>query len=733
MRGKVYVNLITIIILTTLLFTSMSNTAAGAEIEGIETNITDDELSQGYPAIYGDKIVWSERHSENGNTYWEIYLYDLALDSNKDGLPNYLENSSTGGKPDPDPAKIRLTHNISNKFYPQIYEDTIVWEDNRFGSFDIYMYDLSEDTDSDGIPNYLDLDDDGDDTLDENDQDYDPAEKRITDNPADQEKPAVYGDKIVWQDSRYGNKDVFIYDSISDKEAMIGGYNETGWSYETSGGITKWRFPFQINPKIYGDKVVWEDERYTGKGDIEIVMYNLSVDSDGDGVPNYLDSRLQEDDPAEVRITTNSASDFKPSIHGNLIAYTRSDNVYLYNIVTGTEHRVTNSTSEQKIELKLCNIHSTKIVFSYGINDEYYIRLYDLLVDSDGDDVPNYMDSDTESPDPALSNITDVPLIHSSPVIYTNRIVWQDNRNRTSYDVYIFTMTENHPPEIVQSSPEYSPYLMEGESLEFNVSAEDNDTDTLTYSWYLDNMRLPNENESQYEFFSGIHGVGSHTIRAVVSDGEFWVERIWQLYTTASDIEPLEITEIVPETNPVINEGKKITLKVGVSFLGTGELDYSWQYDGPQSLLRTYNDNVSQIEVPLDYNSSNEIQHGNVTVTVSNGTVNASHTWQLTIMYFAEADLDGYPDDVEVEWHFDALDVTSTPPDLDGDYIVDGDDDDKDGDGVLDKHDAYPLDPERHEGKERDYTVEIIFIIITIILILVAGAVIPRLRKSSNK
>ena len=246
-------NILTVIIISVFLFSltflpSIDEPAKAEDIEGKESNLTDDNNAQGKPSIYGNFVVWNENVITNGSSNWEIFLYDLSIDSDSDTIPNYMDSDTNS----PDPAKIRITNNTADQLEPEIYEDKIVWEDERHGNFDIYMYDLTEDSDSDGIPNYIDLDDDDDGILDVNDPDPDSAEIRITDNPAHQEKPAIYRNNIVWVDKRFGNQDIFIYDIITEHETILIGYNETG--------EPKWR-PKQDYPKIHGDFVVWQDDR----------------------------------------------------------------------------------------------------------------------------------------------------------------------------------------------------------------------------------------------------------------------------------------------------------------------------------------------------------------------------------------------------------------------------------------------------------------------------------------
>jgi len=70
------------------------------------------------------------------------------------------------------------------------------------------------------------------------------TETQITTNASDQYSPVIYGNKIVWQDYRNGNWDIYIYDLSTKKETQI--------TTNTSD---------QYSPAIYGDRIVWVDYR----------------------------------------------------------------------------------------------------------------------------------------------------------------------------------------------------------------------------------------------------------------------------------------------------------------------------------------------------------------------------------------------------------------------------------------------------------------------------------------
>lgn len=86
-------------------------------------------------------------------------------------------------------------------------------------------------------------------------------EAQITKNESYQGDSSIYGDRIVWRDTRNGNDEIFMYDLSTSREIQItnGGY---------SGG-----------PKIYGDRIVW------GTNTNNIYMCDLSGREPGPVIP----------------------------------------------------------------------------------------------------------------------------------------------------------------------------------------------------------------------------------------------------------------------------------------------------------------------------------------------------------------------------------------------------------------------------------------------------------------
>ena len=283
---------------------------------------------------------------------------------------------------------------------PRIYGDYIVWEDNRNGHWDIYYYNMSNET-----------------------------EVRVTDETQSQRYPDIFGDIIVWQDKRNANWDIWAY-NISSGEEMRITENETD----------------ETDPSIYGDTIVWVDKRHGNESNgyqTEIYMYNLKEEY-------------------EVRITNDSYNETSPMIYESSIVWLddnySSDNVYLHQ-PSGSRYLV-NDSHEQKNP----QIHDNYVVWEDYRDGNWEIYLHDLKLDNQtritniisnqtnvsiyGDKLlwEDYRDGNTEI---YLYNITtgvNVKITDDSdaqarPAIFEDRFVWVDERNE-SKDIYAFNLTQ---------------------------------------------------------------------------------------------------------------------------------------------------------------------------------------------------------------------------------------------------------------------------------------------------
>jgi beta propeller repeat protein len=131
-----------------------------------ETQVTNTQMGVS-AEIYGDKIVYWDTKSGNA----DIYMYNI-----------------TSG------TESQITTNSSGQTEPAIYDNKIVWSDNRNGTdnWDIYMYDITTGTES-----------------------------PVISHPFSQSNSAIYGNKIVWQDWRNGYLDIYMVDTVSSSETRV--------------------------------------------------------------------------------------------------------------------------------------------------------------------------------------------------------------------------------------------------------------------------------------------------------------------------------------------------------------------------------------------------------------------------------------------------------------------------------------------------------------------------------
>jgi beta propeller repeat protein/parallel beta-helix repeat protein len=213
-----------------------------------------DGYSQFSPAIHGDWLVWQDFRNED----WDIYAYNLSVDSDGNGIPNYLETPQLEN----DPALLRITDNPFMQGEPDIYDGNIVWTDYRNGNPDIYAYSLSNST-----------------------------EWAVCTLASAQSRPAIDGDRIVWQDYRNGNYDICLMNISDGSTAILTTDPNNDMSPEMNGNFVVWYSyygsppsndysdihmfdlkswtltnvnkdsPVQYTPDIYGNNIVWHDNR----------------------------------------------------------------------------------------------------------------------------------------------------------------------------------------------------------------------------------------------------------------------------------------------------------------------------------------------------------------------------------------------------------------------------------------------------------------------------------------
>lgn len=285
------------------------------------------EALQQTPDVDNGCVVWAEQFDGD----WNIYGYDLF-------------NVSVGFFVVDDLAG-------SNQIAPAIWNDRVVYQDDSYGDWDVYVSDISDAnvpvpylltlTEQYFLDNqtavaihgntavwqsYVIVDDGQGDIIEDwgifaadiTDPNT-PFVYLVDDYSANQQSPAVYRSRVVYQDDYYGDWDILSADIWLKKSPQY--YNviadETGLNQE--------------NPAVWGDTVICQAD--TGEGDYDIVSVDMS-------------------NPEAHEITTVAgglSSQINPDISGHLVVWQDNRNgnwdIYGYNLITDQEFLITTETA----------------------------------------------------------------------------------------------------------------------------------------------------------------------------------------------------------------------------------------------------------------------------------------------------------------------------------------------------------------------------------------------------
>jgi beta propeller repeat protein len=127
------------------------------------------------------------------------------------------------------------------------------------------------------------------------------TETPICTNSAAQYYPDIWGDRIVWQDERAGNWDIYMYELATGTESVVCGATGN-----------------QTLPAIDGDRVVWQDDR---NGSSDIYMNSLAICS-FDDVLRYVHPFWQQIEALYAHAVTSGTST-APPLYGPTGSVTR--------------------------------------------------------------------------------------------------------------------------------------------------------------------------------------------------------------------------------------------------------------------------------------------------------------------------------------------------------------------------------------------------------------------------
>src|SRR3989344_3379904 len=110
---------------------------------------------------------------------------------------------------------------------------------------------------------------------------------------------------------------------------------------------------------------------------------------------------------------------------------------------------------------------------------------------------------------------------------YSVIVTASDGNLSTSEEVLLIITKKEEPPQIESFSPVDDVPIKEGTSQEFTIEASDLNQDKLSFVWYVDETVV--EEGPSFSYAPSYFEQGSHTITALVSDGELKAEHTWQV------------------------------------------------------------------------------------------------------------------------------------------------------------------------------------------------------------
>ena len=243
---------------------------------------------------------------------------------------------------------------------PAIWGDLVVWETDRHcdqeneDNSEIYMLNLTA----------------GD-------------EVRLTESPSTSRNAHVYEDKVVWCEATYD------FDTLQGSDIFLMDL-ETGLQSQLASD------PFQDNPVIFNDMVVWRDFRH---GDGDVYARNLS-------------SGL------EVRITSAIGDQTPCDIHESIVVWEDERNgnpdICAYDLIEGQELFLTTDPSRQLSPA----VWGDHVVWMDNRNGNWDIFIYDL----------------ESGEQRALTTGTED---ERSPSIYENLVAWSAHRSGDIWDIFV--------------------------------------------------------------------------------------------------------------------------------------------------------------------------------------------------------------------------------------------------------------------------------------------------------
>lgn len=128
---------------------------------------------------------------------------------------------------------------------------------------------------------------------------------------------------------------------------------------------------------------------------------------------------------------------------------------------------------------------------------------------------------------------------------HTINISVNDTVKKNTTTIWFFVLQSNDPPNITAFSPNATFNMSENTSQYFNVTVNEPDGDTVTYSWLLDGVQQTTDTNWTYE--AGFGSAGNRNITVEVSDGTLTDSQYWNV--TVINVNRAPIFALKTQTN----------------------------------------------------------------------------------------------------------------------------------------------------------------------------------------
>jgi len=453
------------------------------------------------------------------------------------------------------------------------------------------------------------------------------APVQITSDPANQGRPEIHGDIVVWKDFRAGNWDIYSYNLSSHTEQPVS-VNPAYQNLAASNGTTNfWQDNRSGNWDIYYRSVLlgFEQPLVSGTGNQGLAVV------DGNNVV-YVDDKSGNNDIYTIDLSTrvirpvctNSATQWQPRISGTRVIWEDNRNgnwdIYMKDLTSGVEQRLTSSPGDEKV----ADISGDIVVWQStegGVTDIQMMRLG-----------PGNQPGIVEA-------VTSDAAAQNSPRASGDLITWEDGRSG-SWDIYIKDLTSGVTSALASGPSEQARQAIDRETVIWE--------DTVSGNYDIWMVTVPDLTPPQISGQTPADGVntgcGLPLVQASYSDNRVGVDI--SSVNLAVDGEDVTALSSVSEDSifyipPTMDSGQH-SVTLTVADMSGNTSSSTWRFSSSQPLMglnaltaywASYADYLNhELSVPYELmNPSSETTNYSVEIQASPATAGAILTTELPV------------------------------------------------------------------------------------------------------